>query len=103
MLRRIRELLSDAGIMEIAVGVLLGFAIVDLANAVSVTAVEFWRYKAPDGDGTAIALEGLFNRGIRIGDRYLDVAEIIRAVLQTVLILAAALLLRPAPTREAEG
>jgi hypothetical protein len=83
--------------MEIAVGLALGYALSNLAHEISISFVEFWRYRELHaGDpGTDLALENLFSEGfaLRIGDRYLDLNRILAALLQGLLILVAALFL----------
>lgn len=97
MLRRLRELRHDLSLMEIVVGLALGYALSSLAHEISVSFVEFWRYRDADtGDpGTDLALENLFSEGfaLRIGDRYFDLNRVLAALLQGLLVLAAALLL----------
>lgn len=97
MLGRLRDLRRDLGLMEIVVGLALGFALADLIGAISATTVEFWRYTVPPEEDVPLGLEGLFSRGwsIRIGDRYLDFTRVLEAILQGVLILLAALILWP--------
>lgn len=96
MLGRLRELRRDLGLMEIVVGLALGYALADLAGALSATIIDFWRYEPFEGDGgTGLALENLFSEGfsLRIGERFLDLSRIFAAVLQALLILGVALLL----------
>jgi hypothetical protein len=66
MRRRFSAVISDIGLMEIAIGVALALALVDLAQAIGQTFVYWWQTPAStiertggEDVGTALALENL--------------------------------------------
>jgi hypothetical protein len=102
---RFRAIVGDTGLMEIAIGVALALAVVDLASAVGGMLVGFWQTPAPSAEelgvdadsGTELALLNLFSNDgtFEIGGHLLDVSHVIRALLEVALVLALALWLWP--------
>jgi hypothetical protein len=113
MRRRLRTLITDIGLMEIAIGVALALALVDLAQAIGTTVVNFWNTPefSPDteayGDadeGTVLALENLFSDpGFNIFGHRLDLSSLIAALIEVLTVLLLALWLWPRQRPEATG
>jgi hypothetical protein len=108
MRRRFSAVISDIGLMEIAIGVALALALVDLAQAIGQTFVYWWRtpvsaFETTGGEdaGTALALENLFSaEGFDLGGRVLDLSYIVGALIEVLLVLGLALWLWPRQSGE---
>jgi hypothetical protein len=102
---RLRALITDIGLMEIAIGVALALALVDLATAIGNTLVSFWNTPAlgdaeafgdTDEEGTRLALENLFSDpGFDLAGHRLDLSIVIAALIEVLLVLVLALWLWP--------
>jgi uncharacterized membrane protein (DUF2068 family) len=87
VLRRFVDLIADTWILDLAAGLLLGFAVLDFIESMSSTVVQFWTSK---GQAEGAEIVGLLDSlTIKVGDRVLYLAPLV----QSTLTLAVAVLL----------
>jgi large-conductance mechanosensitive channel len=93
MVRRFVDLIADTWILDLAAGLLLGFAVLYFIQSLSSTIVQFWTSK---GQAEGSEILGLFNSlTIKIGDRVLYLEPLVESTLTlAIAILVVVFLIR---------
>jgi hypothetical protein len=85
VVRRFVELIADTWILDVAAGLLLGFAVLDFIQSLSSTAVQFWTSKDQAEGAELVGL--LDSLTIKVGDRVLFLAPVVQSALTLIVAL----------------